>query len=91
MSPIIEEFIFFHDYIIIILVYATTVVGGVMAAVAYFPWMNQRLIEGQKVERIWTTAPAVFLVLIAIPSLLLLYSLDETSSSVLRIKVVGHQ
>ena len=52
MSPVIEEFIFFHDYIIIILVYATRVVGGVLLTVFRLPWVNQGLVHGQKIERI---------------------------------------
>lgn len=42
-------------------------------------------------EIIWTIIPAIILVLIAIPSFTLLYSLDELIDPVLTLKVVGHQ
>lgn len=91
LSPVIEEFIFFHDYIILILLYILTVVGFMLARLATMPWINQGLIEGQLVECIWTVVPALILILIAVPSLMLLYSLDERRSCVLTIKAVGHQ
>lgn len=42
-------------------------------------------------EIVWTIIPAVILLLIAIPSFTLLYSLDELSNPVITLKVVGHQ
>lgn len=43
------------------------------------------------VERIWTIIPAVILIQIALPSLLLLYILDESIDRSLTIKAIGHQ
>ena len=37
MSPIMEEFIFFHDFTIIILIYATVIVGGVILGLTRLP------------------------------------------------------
>lgn len=42
-------------------------------------------------EIIWTIIPAVILVLIAVPSFALLYSLDELIDPALTLKIVGHQ
>lgn len=54
-------------------------------------FINTYLIEIQIVEWIWTFIPAALLLQIALPSLLLLYMLDERSDSKLTIKTVGHQ
>jgi len=43
------------------------------------------------IECIWTIIPAAILIQIAIPSLLLLYILDESIDSSISIKVIGHQ
>jgi cytochrome c oxidase subunit 2 len=43
------------------------------------------------IERVWTIIPAIVLIQIAIPSLLLLYMLDESVDSALTVKVIGHQ
>ena len=53
--------------------------------------MNISLLESQIIECIWTIIPAVILIQIAMPSLLLLYMLDESVDSSLTVKVLGHQ
>jgi len=43
------------------------------------------------VEWVWTLIPAILLLQIALPSLLLLYILDETVDRALTLKTIGHQ
>jgi len=52
---------------------------------------DRNLLEGQLLERVWTVLPAVILVVIAVPSLRILYRLDSTYGASLTIKVMGHQ
>lgn len=54
-------------------------------------FINSFFVEIQIVEWVWTFIPAVLLLQIALPSLLLLYMLDERSDSKLTIKTIGHQ
>lgn len=54
-------------------------------------FINKNLLEIQIVESIWTIIPAVILVQIALPSLLLLYMLDESIDRSLTLKAIGHQ
>jgi heme/copper-type cytochrome/quinol oxidase subunit 2 len=49
------------------------------------------VVHESKLEIIWTCLPALFLVLIAIPSFSLLYSVDEIVEPWLIFKVIGHQ
>nr|AQP27862.1 cytochrome c oxidase subunit 2 [Anoplotermes banksi] len=49
------------------------------------------MLEGQMIETVWTIAPAIILVFIAMPSLRLLYLMDEIHNPVLTLKTVGHQ
>ena len=49
------------------------------------------LIESQGVEFGWTALPCVVLIAIALPSLRLLYIIDEAGEPGLTIKTVGHQ
>ena len=53
--------------------------------------INQSLVEIQMVEWVWTLIPAILLLQIALPSLLMLYILDETVDSSLTLKTIGHQ
>jgi cytochrome c oxidase subunit 2 len=43
------------------------------------------------IETIWTIAPAVILVFIALPSLWLVYLINKTHNPVLTLKAVGQQ
>ena len=52
---------------------------------------NKGLLHGHFIERVWTVLPAIYLTVIAIPSLILLYRLEANSQASLTIKVVGHQ
>merc|ERR1712186_309920 len=89
-SPIIEELIFLHDFINIILVFIIIFVGFIIVRILFNSFINKNLLERQIIECIWTIIPAVILIQIAIPSLLLLYMLDESIDSNLTIKAIGH-
>jgi len=90
-SPIIEELLFLHDFINLILVFIISFVGFIIIRILTNKFINKNLLESQIIECIWTIIPAAILVQIAIPSLLLLYMLEESIDSTLSIKVVGHQ
>jgi cytochrome c oxidase subunit 2 len=62
-----------------------------MIALFLNSYVNRFLLEGQILEVIWTVLPAITLVFIALPSLRLLYLLDEVGSPALTLKTVGHQ
>lgn len=62
-----------------------------MLTMAIGTHINQGLLEMQIVEWVWTIIPAILLLQIALPSLLLLYILDESVDSSLTIKTIGHQ
>lgn len=90
-SPLIEEMIFFHDHAIMILVIIVRLVGYVSISLGFNKYTSRSLIEGQEIETIWTIIPAVILIFLALPSLRLLYLLDEVNESDLTIKSIGHQ
>ena len=47
--------------------------------------------HGTELEIIWTVTPSLILMLIAMPSFALLYSMDEVVDPAVTLKVVGHQ
>lgn len=49
------------------------------------------LLQNQIIEIIWTVAPVFILFIIAIPSLKVLYLIDDPFSPNLTIKAIGHQ
>nr|YP_010596837.1 cytochrome c oxidase subunit II [Cycetogamasus diviortus]WAK85123.1 cytochrome c oxidase subunit II [Cycetogamasus diviortus] len=90
-SPIMEQMIFFHDHSMIILVLITILITYVMANISFNKYSNRFLLEGQDIETIWTILPAIMLVFIALPSLRLLYLMEESFEPSMTIKVIGHQ
>ena len=86
-----EELIFLHDFINMVLIFIIRFVGYIIIRIIYNKYININLLESQIIECIWTIIPAVILIQIAIPSLLLLYILDESVDSSLTLKVLGHQ
>lgn len=73
------------------LIFIIRFVGFIIISIIKNSFINKNLLEIQIVERIWTILPAVILVQIALPSLLLLYILDESIDRSLTLKAIGHQ
>nr|UFK62183.1 cytochrome c oxidase subunit II [Habroscelimorpha dorsalis media] len=90
-SPLMEQLSFFHDHTLMILTMITILVGYLMMSLFFNKYINRYLLEGQLIEIIWTILPAVTLVFIALPSLRLLYLLDEICNPMLTLKSIGHQ
>lgn len=87
----IEELIKLHDYINLILIFIISFVCIVIIRIMMSKLINRRLIEVQIVEWVWTLIPALLLLQIACPRLVLLYLIDERADCDWRIKTVGHQ
>jgi len=49
------------------------------------------ILENHFIETIWTVLPTIILIFIALPSLRLLYLIEESFHPILTIKVIGHQ
>nr|YP_003331343.1 cytochrome c oxidase subunit II [Acmaeodera sp. NCS-2009]ACM45039.1 cytochrome c oxidase subunit II [Acmaeodera sp. NCS-2009] len=90
-SPLMEQLTLFHDHALSILLIITTLVGFLMASLFYNKYTNRFLLEGQTIEMIWTILPAITLIFIALPSLQLLYLIDEINNPLVSIKSIGHQ
>nr|YP_448740.1 cytochrome c oxidase subunit II [Petrobius brevistylis]AAX39852.1 cytochrome c oxidase subunit II [Petrobius brevistylis] len=90
-SPLMEQLIFFHDHTMLIIILVTTLVGYTMMSLIFDTYTNRFLLEGQMIEIIWTIVPAIILIFVAMPSLRLLYLLDEVSEPALTLKTIGHQ
>nr|YP_010620995.1 cytochrome c oxidase subunit II [Periplaneta constricta]WAX39378.1 cytochrome c oxidase subunit II [Periplaneta constricta] len=90
-SPIMEQLIYFHDHALMIIIMILMVVSYMMIAMIFNKYINRFLLEGQMIELAWTIAPAVILVFIAVPSLQLLYLMDEINTPTVTLKTIGHQ
>nr|DBA44295.1 TPA_asm: cytochrome c oxidase subunit II [Melanodrymia aurantiaca] len=90
-SPLMEQLIFFHDHAMLILVLIMTIVSYAFISLLTNSFSSRYVLEGQEIETIWTILPGVILLFLALPSLRLLYLLDEVLDCGLTIKTIGHQ
>lgn len=95
-TPLLEGMIFFHNYLMFFLTFIGVFVCWLLycCIIVFNAQTNRRpkiFAHISVLEIIWTILPAFVLVLIAIPSFSLLYSLDELIDPNLTLKVIGHQ
>nr|YP_002791188.1 cytochrome c oxidase subunit II [Blanus cinereus]ABZ79343.1 cytochrome c oxidase subunit II [Blanus cinereus] len=90
-SPIMEELLHFHDHALMVAVLISSLVLYMISAMITTKLTNTSTTDAQMVEIIWTILPALTLILIALPSLRILYLMDEVENPHLTIKALGHQ
>nr|YP_004842027.1 cytochrome c oxidase subunit II [Tridentiger bifasciatus]AEM23528.1 cytochrome c oxidase subunit 2 [Tridentiger bifasciatus]UFH80709.1 cytochrome c oxidase subunit II [Tridentiger bifasciatus] len=90
-SPVMEELLHFHDHALMIVFLISALVLYIIVAMVSTKLTNMFILDSQEIEIIWTVLPAFVLILIALPSLRILYLMDEINSPHLTIKAVGHQ
>lgn len=90
-SPIIEQIINFHDWVIISVLSISLMTLRAIVIIIKMKVSNRSILDSQGLERVWTLVPAVILTVIGLPSLRLLYLADEGEAPTMTIKTVGHQ
>ena len=90
-SPIILQLISFHDHTLIILTLVITLISYIITTLIINKFTNRYLLEAQQIETMWTILPTIILLILAIPSLRLLYLTDEVRNPRLTLKAIGHQ
>lgn len=96
-TPLMEGIINFHNHIMFFIVgiciFVMWLLGRCLSL--YNVSVNKDAIDNfthaTTVEIIWTIVPAIILMIIAVPSFALLYSMDEMLDPAVTLKVVGHQ
>lgn len=96
VSNTIIKVIFVYDHAIIISVMVVALVGSVLIRIFQKNRLEdnmacRNILSGHSVEIIWTALPALILQMLAIPSLRLLYFIDEVWKPEVSVKVIGHQ
>nr|UPL66039.1 cytochrome c oxidase subunit II [Arbanatus sp.] len=90
-SSTMEQLMNFHDHTMMMLIIIMTIIAYTLTSMMMNSLTNRYLLHGQLIELIWTAMPAVILVFIALPSLHILYKMDETLNPSLTVKAMGHQ
>nr|QZI85966.1 cytochrome c oxidase subunit II [Rhynocoris fuscipes] len=90
-SPMMEQLSFFHDHTLMILTMISILVGYMLMTMVMAKLTDRFLLEEHTIETVWTILPAITLIFIALPSIRILYMMDESINSVMTIKTIGHQ
>mmetsp|Transcript_37378 Transcript_37378/g.63663 ORF Transcript_37378/g.63663 Transcript_37378/m.63663 type:complete len:283 (+) Transcript_37378:272-1120(+) len=96
-TPLMEGVVNFHNHIMLFLVGVGVFVIWLLARCLSLynspktKDSRDQFTHATTVEIFWTVVPAIVLMVIAVPSFALLYSMDEMLDPALTIKVLGHQ
>merc|ERR1711933_674272 len=94
--PTMEGIVNFHNHVMIVILFIVLFVAWLMInLINYFNSFtvtkNANFTHSNVLEIIWTSIPALILVVLATPSFTLLYSMDELIDPVINFKIIGHQ
>nr|NP_007513.1 cytochrome c oxidase subunit II [Glis glis]CAA04833.1 cytochome oxidase II [Glis glis] len=90
-SPIMEELLHFHDHALMIVFLISSLVLYIIILMLTTKLTHTSTMDAQEGETIWTILSAIILIMIALPSLRILYMMDELNNPTLTVKTVGHQ
>lgn len=97
-TPVMEGIINLHHDLMFFITFIFFFVLIVMArTLMYFhnkapaAGLASNVVHGTVLEIVWTVLPSVILIIVALPSFALLYSIDEIIDPALTIKCIGHQ
>ena len=97
-TPVMEGIINLHHDLMFFITFIFFFVTVVMGRTLYYfhtdspdAGIAKHVVHGTAIEIIWTVIPSLILVIVALPSFALLYSIDELIDPALTIKCVGHQ
>nr|AVW86153.1 cytochrome c oxidase subunit 2 [Panthalis oerstedi] len=90
-SPIMSQLIYFHDHAMLLITLIIAMVSYAILSLMMNKLISTNVFEAQEIETIWTVLPAFTLLFLALPSLRLLYLMDEVTDPSFTMKTVGHQ
>lgn len=90
-SVVMEILNYFHDYMMMLLILVIFFVSYLFTYLLMSTKLDKYTVDSHFLEAIWTILPIVILLFIAVPSLYLLYLMEEVTNPALSIKVIGHQ
>lgn len=95
-TPVMEGIIVLHHDLLFVLTIIGATVSWILFRTAFLfhhksnP-IPSKMSHGTTIEVIWTVTPSIILMVLAVPSFALLYSMDEIIDPSVTLKVIGHQ
>jgi cytochrome c oxidase subunit 2 len=95
-TPVMEGIISLHHDLLFLLTIIGVAIGWILCKTTYLFYNTRNQIASKTthntvIEVVWTITPSLILMIIAIPSFALLYSIDEVIDPAVTLKVIGQQ
>lgn len=95
-SPIMEGVTSMHNLLLVVILIIALLVGGLLTYVTIRFRAARNPIPSNTshntlLEVVWTIIPILILIVIAIPSLKLLFAMDKAQNATMTVKAIGHQ
>jgi cytochrome c oxidase subunit 2 len=95
-TPTMEGIVNLHNDIMAIITFIGIFTGWMLFRTIYLFGADKnkvasKVVHGMTIELVWTIVPSLILVMVAIPSFALLYSMDEVIDPAITLKVIAHQ
>nr|YP_009560913.1 cytochrome c oxidase subunit II [Trouessartia rubecula]QAB47265.1 cytochrome c oxidase subunit 2 [Trouessartia rubecula] len=81
----------FHDHVIVVMSGVIVLIVYVMSYLLLNTKYYKNLSEGTMIEMIWSIVPAFLLIILVMPSMKVLYYMEDVKSPSLTFKVIAHQ
>jgi len=91
-----EGILIFNKHLLFLLTVIVLFVGWLLFYVLYYfieynNKFSSTFVHSKELEIVWTSIPALILLILSVPSFTLLYAMDEISEPELTLKILGHQ
>nr|YP_001648386.1 cytochrome c oxidase subunit II [Indotyphlops braminus]ABC55920.1 cytochrome oxidase subunit 2 [Indotyphlops braminus] len=90
-SPLMEELLFLHDHTLMIIFTISIAVLLLASSILSTRLSHTNILNVHELESVWTLMPTAVLIMTAIPSLRILYLMEEVTDPYTTIKATGHQ
>ena len=81
----------FHEYAITYLIFIFSFITVIIVKIYISSFLSINTVDNEKLELLWTITPCFILILLAVPSLNVLYFLEESFQPQVSLKIIGHQ
>nr|YP_010834284.1 cytochrome c oxidase subunit II [Melecta chinensis]WFP44652.1 cytochrome c oxidase subunit 2 [Melecta chinensis] len=90
-SPYLDNLIAFHNMTFMFILIIISMTMFILVDILINKFTNRFLLKNHMIETLWTLMPMLILIFICIPSLKILYFIDESLPVNMTIKSIGHQ
>lgn len=87
----IRELRIFHDHVVVVISGVIILIVYIILYILNTVKFYKNLSEGTLIETVWSIVPAFLLIILVIPSIKVLYLIEDIKTSSLRFKVIAHQ